>query len=412
MKTIKQIRWLIPILVLLTACNLGRAINPDVPTTPTTPNMVQTAAAATVAAIHTEQASENIDNPVEIIPTDTTQPGQPTNTPPASQPSNTPESQPTATEEPVAPTSTPWPTYTALPTYTPYPTNTPTPAAPCNQMKFIRDVTIPDETWMRPGQAFTKIWEIQNTGSCAWDSTYSIVWGDSGNQMGAASTKALPKVPVNPGDKIQVAIAFTAPNTVNIYTGVWKLQPASSDKFGTMTVKVNVAGNVDTIYFADMLCSAEWRSSSGILPCPNEKTNPKGVMYIDETPSFETGYTDNEKAIILRPEQKENGEIEGRFFYVKMPATSAYFRTILGCTKDKTNCDVDVFLYYRIKGSDTSYLLGGWDERFDNSIQNINIDLAGKSLEGQEVEFTFIVKAQGPYADDEVFFLMPRIELP
>lgn len=411
MKTLKKFIWLIPILAILTACNLGQAINPDTPFTPTTPNLVQTAAAATVAAIHTEQASDNIDNPVELIPTDTVEPGQPTSTPASSQPTNTPQVEPTATEQ-VPPTSTPWPTYTPLPTYTPYPTATFTPTAPCNQMKFIKDVTIPDGTWMRPGQGFTKIWEIQNTGSCEWDSTYSIVWGDSGNQMGASSSKALPQVPVKPGEKIKVAIAFTAPNTTGEYSGVWKLQPAGGNKFGTMTVNIDVDGNGDTIKFTDLLCSAEWRSDAGILPCPNEKNNPNGAMYIDETPTFETGYTDDEKAIIFRPEQEDKGEIQGKFFYVKMPSSTANFRTILGCTKDKTNCDVDVFIYYRIKGSDTSILLGSWDERFDDSIQTIDIDLSGKSLEDKEVEFTFIVKAQGPYADAEVFMLMPRIVIP
>ena len=411
MKTIKKFVWLIPFLAVLTACNLGQAINPASPITPTTPNLVQTAAAATVAAIHTEQASDNINDPVELIPTDTVEPGQPTSTPASEQPTNTPEGEPTATEQ-LPPTTTPWPTYPPLPTYTPYPTATFTPTAPCNQMKFIKDVTIPDGTWMRPQQGLTKIWEIQNTGSCEWDSTYSIVWGDSGNQMGASSSKALPQVPVKPGEKIKVAISFTAPNSTGEYSGIWKLQPAGGDKFGAMTVNIDVDGNGDTIKFTDLLCSAEWRGGSGILPCPNEKNNPNGSMILDDTPTFETGNTDDEEAIILRPEQKENGSIEGSFFFVKMPASPAAFRMVLGCEKDKTQCDVDVHLYYRIKGSDTKTLLESWDERFDGSTQSIDLDLSGKSLEGKEVEFTFVVKAQGPYADAVVIMLQPRIVVP
>lgn len=406
MKTMKKFGWILPLVLVLAACNFGNAINP-VPVTPTIPNLVQTAAAATVNAIHTEQASDN----VEVLPTDTTEPGQPTSTPAPGQATATPE--PTATEEQAPPTSTPWPTYTALPTYTPYPTSTFTPTAPCNQMRFIRDVTIPDETWMRPGQEFIKVWEIQNTGSCAWDSTYSVVYGDSGGQLGGPSSKALPSVPVNPGEKVQIAIKFTAPSSDDIYTSVWQLQPAGGDKFGKMTVKINVDGNSGPIYFIDLLCSAEWRNHSGeILPCPNEENNVNGSMYINDNPTFENGYNDNEDALIMIPEQETEGEISGRFFFVKMPGAPAHFRTVFGCMENKDDCNVYIAVYYRVKGNDTRYLVGDWDEEFDNSIRTIDIDLTSKSLEGKEVEFTFIVKAKGSYVDDVIFFLKPRVEVP
>lgn len=405
MKTIRKFGWLIPILLVLSACNFGNAIS-QVPMTPTTPNMVQTAAAATVNAIHTEQASGE----GSVFVTNTLEPGQPTNTPAPDQATATPE--PSATEEPAPPTSTPWPTYTPLPTYTPYPTSTFTPAAPCNQMRFIRDVTIPDETWMRPGQAFTKIWEIQNTGSCAWDSTYKVVYGDSGGKMGGPDSKALPVVPVNPGEKVQIAIGFTAPATDDMYTSVWKLQPDGGDKFGEMTVKIDVDGNPDTIIFSDLLCSAEWRSGSGVLPCPNEKNNPKGSMYIEENPTFETGYTDDEDAIIMIPEQKTDGQITGTFFYVKMPANPAHFRTVFGCTEGKNDCNVYIAVYYRVKGTDTAYLVGDWDEKFDHAVKTIDVDLTSKGLEGKEVEFSFVIKAKGSYVGDEIFFLKPRIIVP
>lgn len=402
MKKIKKISWLILILIVLTACNYPSS-KPG-PVTPTV-NMVQTAAAATIAAIHTEQAPVETQGAVELIPS---------NTPPNEQPANTqaPDEPTLEPTEEIPPTSTPWPTYTPLPTFTPYPTNTPTPTAPCNQMQFIRDVTIPDLTWMRPEQPFTKIWEIQNTGSCTWDSSYSVVYGDSGGTFGASASKALPNVPVNPGGKVQIAIGFTAPNTDGEYTSVWKLQPDGGSKFGSMNVQINVDGNPNTIYFTDMLCSAEWRNGTEILPCPNEKTNPKGSMYIENNPKFETGYTDDETAIIMIPQQKTDGEVKGTFFYIKMPANPAHFVTLIGCTKDNEGCDADIFIYYRVKGSDTLVQLGAWDQRYDNSLQNIDIDLNGKSLEGKEVEFTFLVKAAGPYTDDEIFFLLPRIYVP
>ena len=401
MKTFKKFGWLIVVLVALTACNFPGSKQGQI--TPTV-NMVQTAAAMTVEAIRTGQSSDG--DGIEVIPTNTpanqeTQAALPTNT-----------LQPTDTKVPALPTSTPWPTYTPLPTYTPYPSNTPTPPAPCNQMKFIRDVTIPDETWMRPEQEFTKIWEVQNTGSCSWDAGYSIVYGDSGGMLGASASKSMPSTPVDPGEKVQIAIAFTAPDSDGIYTSVWRMQDGSGNKFGEINVTIDVDGNPDTIHFTDMLCSAEWRSAAGILPCPNEKNNQNGAMYITDDPKFENGHEDNEDTLIMIPQQKNDGEIKGEFFMVKMPANPAHFRTIFGCTAGNNDCNVYISVHYRVEGTDTNYLVGDWDEEFDGSVQHIDIDLTSKGLEGKRVYFTFTVKTKGSYADDEIFFLLPRIEVP
>ena len=42
----------------------------------------------------------------------------------------------------------------------------PPPSVPCNQFSFVRDLSIPDGSYMKPNERFTKIWQVQNTGSC------------------------------------------------------------------------------------------------------------------------------------------------------------------------------------------------------------------------------------------------------
>ncbi len=44
-----------------------------------------------------------------------------------------------------------------------------------NQAVFNADVTIPDGSSVAPGQPFVKTWRIMNTGTCAWDETYTLV---------------------------------------------------------------------------------------------------------------------------------------------------------------------------------------------------------------------------------------------
>ena len=42
-----------------------------------------------------------------------------------------------------------------------------------NGMQFVSDVSIPDRTVLLPNMSATKTWNIQNTGTCTWDSTRS-----------------------------------------------------------------------------------------------------------------------------------------------------------------------------------------------------------------------------------------------
>ena len=49
-------------------------------------------------------------------------------------------------------------------------------ASGCNNATFLNDVTIADGTVLAPGESFTKTWEFQNTGTCAWNEEYQITF--------------------------------------------------------------------------------------------------------------------------------------------------------------------------------------------------------------------------------------------
>src|SRR5262249_47922976 len=46
----------------------------------------------------------------------------------------------------------------------------------CNNLALIRDVTVPSGTVMTPGAAFTKTWQVANTGTCDWLYLYELVF--------------------------------------------------------------------------------------------------------------------------------------------------------------------------------------------------------------------------------------------
>jgi hypothetical protein len=72
-------------------------------------------------------------------------------------PSVPPPSGVTVTPSPVPPTITPSPVPPA-----------PGPSSCTNTAAFVQDVTVPDGTNWAPGQAFNKIWQVRNTGTCTW----------------------------------------------------------------------------------------------------------------------------------------------------------------------------------------------------------------------------------------------------
>jgi hypothetical protein len=61
-------------------------------------------------------------------------------------------------------------------------------AVGCNNLAFIRDVSIPAGTVIGKGQEFTKTWKVQNTGTCDWMYQYTLVLV-GGEAYGGASTK-------------------------------------------------------------------------------------------------------------------------------------------------------------------------------------------------------------------------------
>lgn len=149
-----------------------------------------------------------------------------------------------------APTNTPAATVTPLATFTGGPTiaiggvSTTAPVAgataSCYGLSFVSDVTIPDNTPVTAGQAFTKTWKIKNAGSCAWDAGFKFSF-TGGEQMGGA-TFTLPSS-VAAGAVYDISVPMTAPNKTGTLRGNWRMSTAAGQFFGDeVYVQVVVGG--------------------------------------------------------------------------------------------------------------------------------------------------------------------------
>jgi hypothetical protein len=310
-------------------------------------------------------------------------------------------------------TSTPLQTNVPSPTnpfFTLTPISTPAPVVLCDAAAFIKDITIPDGTVLGRGVNFTKVWRVENIGSCTWTPSYSVVLV-SGNGFGAQTVVYLSGY-VYPGTYVDLAVNMTAPSSDGHYQGFWELRNASGALFGigsqasdAFWVDINVSGPSYTAYsFALNLCDASWQNNDGNLPCPGNSGDPNGYAILLNNPVMESGKAENEPGLLTVPKVAYNGFIRGTYPGIQIQYGDR-FRALINCQYQAYSCDVYFKLNYQIGGS--TYTLGQWHEVYDGLYYPIDIDL--NSLAGQSVIFKLMVNANGSGYQDQALWLDPRI---
>lgn len=119
-----------------------------------------------------------------------------------------------------------------IPTFTPQSvvTPNPTPTPPCTDgLAFLKDLTISDGAIVKPGERVDKQWQVQNNGSCNWDSRYRLKFV-GGLDLGATLDQAL--YPARAGTLAVIRIIFTAPNEPGTYNTAWQALNPEGEPFG------------------------------------------------------------------------------------------------------------------------------------------------------------------------------------
>jgi hypothetical protein len=330
----------------------------------------------------------------------------------AGEASPTPE-LPTAPPTLAAPSITPPPTVTPAPTETPAPTPTPTPF-PCDQAKFAADVTIPDGTLLRPNVAFTKVWRLQNIGSCPWTTDYALVFV-GGDTLGAKAWLPLP-ASVQPGEMIDLPVEMVTPKDPGTYRGYWLLRNARGVLFGMgpdgdesfwVTVTVREPARYTAYNFATEHCDADWESDDGVRPCDDKPGDTRGFVVFLKDPDLENRKED-EPTLWVHPNEAEDGRITGLYPVFEVEDGDR-FRAWVGCLADAKGCRAEFQLAYQTARGGAIRILGTWDEAYDGKVTDIDLDLS--SLAGREVRFILQVTVQGDNPElAETFWFMPRLD--
>ena len=126
-----------------------------------------------------------------------------------------------------------------LPTPTPAATSTPGPAPECvDALEFLEHIDtqgdpVANPPLINPGQPFTKIWRVKNTGTCTWNTSYRVVYSN-GNEpaaiMGGQPVAVQGQVP--PGGTYDIQVNLVAPQKPNTYVGYWQMENSRGGAFG------------------------------------------------------------------------------------------------------------------------------------------------------------------------------------
>ncbi len=121
-----------------------------------------------------------------------------------------------------------------VPTSTPNLTAT---AAACKPEAQIADVTVPDGSQVKPGEAFVKTWRFTSSGNCAWEKGASLVF-QSGEKMGAPDS--VPVQVADVGKSVEVSLNLTAPSAPGNYAAQWAFRRPSGQVITTTDVLIVV----------------------------------------------------------------------------------------------------------------------------------------------------------------------------
>jgi len=118
--------------------------------------------------------------------------------------------------------------------------------------RFIKHLTIEDDTILPPNTPFLKAWRFRNESNKPWPDNCNIVFVGKkhGDLLGAASET----IPVNnkngpqPNEEINICVNLVTPNKPGKYVGYWRLAEPSGKKFGQ---RVRVQVHVSTDAYAN-----------------------------------------------------------------------------------------------------------------------------------------------------------------
>ncbi|MCA9971074.1 MAG: C39 family peptidase, partial [Anaerolineales bacterium] len=95
--------------------------------------------------------------------------------------------------------------------------------------RFIKDVTILDDTVLTAGDSYTKTWRVENSGEMAWGAGFKLLFV-GGTQMHDATSLDVPATA--PGEQVNISIPMHVPEAPGTHFSDWRFQDTQGRQFG------------------------------------------------------------------------------------------------------------------------------------------------------------------------------------
>ncbi len=119
------------------------------------------------------------------------------------------------------------------------PAQPPVATPPCvHGMAYVADLNLDDQNMtappvMAPGQAFTKGWRVRNSGTCAWEADFMLVYVNGNRPEASMGAQPLPMGrTVAPGEMIDLSMNLQAPNTYGTFQAFFQMRDNTGKLFG------------------------------------------------------------------------------------------------------------------------------------------------------------------------------------
>lgn len=107
-----------------------------------------------------------------------------------------------------------------------------------SKLTVLNDITIPDGTYVSPGTSLDKQWQVENSGTCNWNETYTVRLID-GSSLGTEETQSI--TPLRAGVEGTLRIQFVAPDQPGNYRSTWQAYDTDGKAFGDeFWIEINV----------------------------------------------------------------------------------------------------------------------------------------------------------------------------
>lgn len=104
------------------------------------------------------------------------------------------------------------------------------PTLPKPALRYVRDVTFPDNTVVQPGTSFMKIWRVRNDGKYPWPEDVHLV--PAGGDLLTDENHFVELPVVGPDEEVDIGLLLTAPRANGLYTAYFRAQTKDGHHFG------------------------------------------------------------------------------------------------------------------------------------------------------------------------------------